>query len=348
MSSRASEIGGIFVAAVVLSAAKCGGDASATAAAGGSAAPVAAASRPTVVRSQSANRNPCSWISRGDAQKALGDSVIVEPVRVKSADNIVRSDKGYACLFELPPQGSIKQIVSIAITPDESGAMQTAFVGMGNVEEEFKSTEARHDTLIDGRWDFVSGIPGGLTATRSGRIAMELFTPTGKVKPALALAAAMLDGIPDVPFTGDSTDPYTPPRVPDPCALLTRKEAEAVLGPLPVAPYASSKGTALVYGAGASCAYYSGKHHALVITPMLRHGAEFFKMMGGVDAQVAAKTGGSRAPDTLEGNWDALSVGSDGALHALKGDKMLTVQYKTSSTDFDGAVKLVRAALARL
>ncbi|MDQ2768500.1 MAG: hypothetical protein M3Y30_15265, partial [Gemmatimonadota bacterium] len=62
---------------------------------------------------------------------------------------------------------------------------------------------------------------------------------------------------------------------------------------------------------------------------------------------VAAHVGGTQAPDTLEGNWDALSVGADGALHALKGDKMLSMQYKTSSTDFDGAVKLARAALAR-
>lgn len=80
---------------------------------------------------------------------------------------------------------------------------------------------------------------------------------------------------------------------------------------------------------------------------MPRHGAEFFKMMGGVDATIAAKTGGTQGPDTLEGNWDAIAIGSDGALHVLKGDKMLLVQYKTSSADFDGAVKLVRAAMAR-
>ena len=157
----------------------------------------------------------------------------------------------------------------------------------------------------------------------------------------------MLDHVPDLPFTGDPADPSTPPRDPDPCALITRAEAEAVLGPLPVAPYASSKNSALVYGSGVSCTYYSGKHRALVVTTMLRHGAEFYRMMGGVDATVAAHLGGSQAPDTLEGNWDAISIGTDGALHALKGDKMLTMQYKTSSAGFEGAVKLASAALAR-
>lgn len=80
----------------------------------------------------------------------------------------------------------------------------------------------------------------------------------------------------------------------------------------------------------------------------MRRDAEFFKMMGGVNAQVAAKTGGTQTPDTLEGKWDALSIGADGALHARKGDKMLTVQYKTSGASFDETIELIRAAVERL
>lgn len=348
MSSRMGRIAVIAGAAVMVSGAKCGDSnaSSASANASNSAASATTSTRP-VVKSQSAHRDPCSWISRADAQQALGDSIVGEPTRVRSAETPVPSPQGEACLYDLPPQGPMKQQVTITLIPDESGAMQTAFAGMGNVEKEFRGAEAKHDTLIAGRWDFVSAIPGGLTAARTGRIAVQLVTPPGHADEGLALAGAMLDRIPDLPFTGDSADPFTPPRAPDPCALITRAEAEGVLGPLPVAPYASRKNTALVYGGGASCAYFGAKHHALVITPMLRHGAEFFRMMGGVNAAVAPKIGGAQAPDTLEGNWDALSIGADGALHALKGDKMLTVQYKTSTTDFDGAVKLVRAAMAR-
>ena len=347
MSIRARHIAGISLAVASISAAKCGGDSAASSAASDSTTSASKASRAPAVKSQSAQRDPCSWLSRADAQKAIGDSIISDPMRVRSPESPVAQPNGGACAYELAPKGDAKQLIAISLTPDESGVMQTAFGGMGNVEEEFKSKTAHRDTLIDGRWDFVSEIPGGLTAARAGRIAVELVSPLGRSKEGLTLAGAMLDRVPDLPFTGDPADPLTPPRTPDPCALITRAEAEAVLGPLATAPYESGKNSALVFGSGPSCSYYSGKHRALVITPMLRHGAEFFRMMGGVTAQVNAQMKNSQAPDTLEGNWDALSIGSDGALHALKGDKMLSMQYKTSSTDFDGAVKLARAALAR-
>lgn len=41
-------------------------------------------------------------------------------------------------------------------------------------------------------------------------------------------------------------------------------------------------------------------------------------------------------------------IGVDGTLHALKGDKMLSVQFTTSSAGLDAAAKLVSVALARL
>jgi hypothetical protein len=347
MSIRARRVATVVAAVAMLPAAKCGGDSAGTSVAVDSAASSPKASRAPAVRSQPAQRDPCSWLSRAEAQRALGDSIIADPVRVRSPETPVAQPDGDACAYELAPRSGGKQVIAIALIPDESGVMQTAFGGMGNVEKEFTSKSAKRDTLIDGRWDFVSQIPGGLTAARAGRIAVELVTPLGRDKEGLALAGAMLDGVPDLPFTSDPANPSTPPRDPNPCALITRAEAEAVLGPLTVEPYASGKNSALVFGSGTSCSYYSGKHRALVVTPMLRHGAEFFRMMGGVAAHVNAQMGGSQAPDTLEGNWDALSIGSDGALHALKGDKMLSMQYKTSSTDFDGAVKLTRAALAR-
>lgn len=345
---RAHHVGGIVLAIAALSAAKCGGDSATTSQTTADSAHAPAASRGPAVKTQSAQRDPCSWISRADAQRALGDSVIADPMRVHSADNAVAQANGEACLYELAPKGALPQQVAIALVPDESGVMRGAFGGMGNVEKEFASKSAHRDTLIDGRWDFVSRIPGGLTAATAGRIAVQLVTPPGREAEGLALAGAMLDRIPDLPFTLDPANPTTAPRNPDPCALLTRTEAESVLGALPVAPYESSKNSALVYGSGASCSYYSGKHRALVVTATLRHGADLFRMMGGVNAMIDAHVGGGQAPDTLEGNWDALSIGSDGVLHALKGDKMLSFQYKTSSADFEGAVKLARIALARL
>jgi hypothetical protein len=70
-------------------------------------------------------------------------------------------------------------------------------------------------------------------------------------------------------------------------------------------------------------------------------------MLGGVATVVAGKLGGTAAPDTLEGNWDQLSTGTDGTLNVLKVDKMLRLQFKASAASFDYAITLVRSALTR-
>jgi hypothetical protein len=300
-----------------------------------------------VVQAQSAPSDPCGWISRADAEKALGEALLSAPTRVRSAETPVEAPNGSACRYDLASSGPLKRSIAIELNPDESGVMQTAFMGMGSVEQEFKGKEAEGDTLIAGRWDFLSAIPGGLTAAKKGRIAAMVTASMGTGDKGMALAAAMVDRIPDLPFTADPADLTAPPHDPDPCALITRQEAEAVLGPLAVAPYRSRKNTALVYGSGPSCSYFTGKHRALVVTPMYRLGADMFRMMGGADRLVEAKLGGTAAPDTLEGAWDQLGLGSDGTLHVLKGDKMLSLQFKASAANFDKAVMLVRSALTR-
>ena len=300
-----------------------------------------------VVQAQSAPSDPCGWITRADAEKALGEPLTDAPTRVRSTETPVEAANGSACRYDLASTGPVKRSVAIALSPDESGAMQAAFMGMGSVEEEFKGKEARGDTLVAGRWDFESAIPGGLTAAKQGRISVMVFGSMGTADLGLALAAAMVDRIPDLPFAEDPADPAVPPQGVDPCALITRAEAEAVMGPLRVAPYRSRKNTALVYGSGPSCSYFTGKHRALVVTPMYRLGADMFRMMGGADRLVAGKLGGTAAPDTLEGGWDQLGVGSDGTLHVLKGDKMLSLQFKASAASYENAITLVRSALTR-
>ena len=300
-----------------------------------------------VVQAQSAPSDPCGWISRTDAEKALGEPLLVAPTRVRSAESPDSASNGAACRYDLKSSGPLKRSVAIELNPDESGALQAAFMGMGNVEHEFKGKEAEGDTLIAGRWDFLSAIPGGLTAAKKGRISVLVSASMGASDQGMALAGAMVDRIPDLPFTSDPADPAVPPHDPDPCALITRAEAEAVLGPLVVAPYRSKKNTALVYGSGQSCSYFTGKHRVLVVTPTWRLGADLFRMLGGVNTQVAGKLGGTAAPDTLEGNWDQLATGTDGTLHVLKGDKMLSLQFKASAASYENAITLVRSALAR-
>jgi hypothetical protein len=53
--------------------------------------------------------------------------------------------------------------------------------------------------------------------------------------------------------------------------------------------------------------------------------------------------------DTLDdGPWDAAAASTDGTLLLLKGDALLELRYRTSSTDLGGAVTLGRLAVPRM
>jgi hypothetical protein len=180
---------------------------------------------------------------------------------------------------------------------------------------------------------------------RAGRITAQVF---GEMEKGMQLASAIMDRIEDLPFANDPADPNAAPSDPDPCALITRQEAEVVLGPLTMAPYRSRESTALAHGNGSSCSYFTGKHRVLVVTPTYSGGAMQYKMMAGVGNMVSSVLGGAKAPDTLEGAWDQISTGPTGALNVLRGDQMVELQVKSSPADYTGAVKLARAAAARL
>jgi hypothetical protein len=116
---------------------------------------------------------------------------------------------------------------------------------------------------------------------RQGTIGVHVGTQALDVRTDVLekLAATVFDRLPDRPFNLPpdpdlaalaALDPGRPhpsaPSSPDPCALLTREEAEAVLGPLGVAPYRSAKDSALATAQGESCSYYAARHRALIIS----------------------------------------------------------------------------------
>ena len=118
------------------------------------------------------------------------------------------------------------------------------------------------------------------------------------------------DRIPDLPFVDPNAASAVPPG-PDPCSVLSREEAEAVLGQLVVAPYRVREGGALADPGGRSCAYYTGKHRALVLTPHFSDGADemrFVRARGGLGA-VGVVDREAEAADTLEGPWDEVAIG---------------------------------------
>jgi hypothetical protein len=123
-----------------------------------------------------------------------------------------------------------------------------------------------------------------------------------------------------------------------------------VLGALVVTPYRVREGGALADPGGQSCAYYTGKHRALVLTPHFSDGAgemRFIRARGGLGA-VGVVDRAAEAADTLEGPWDEVAIGVYGQLAVLTGDRMLEIAYLTSSTDMTGAIRLAGEALPRL
>lgn len=163
------------------------------------------------------------------------------------------------------------------------------------------------------------------------------------------LAARVRDRIPDVPFY-DPSAAVVVPSGPDPCSVLSRDEAEAVLGKLVVAPYRVREGGALADPGGESCAYYTGQHRALVLTPHFTGGADemrFIRGRGGLGA-IGVVDRAADAADTLEGPWDEVAIGVYGELAMLKGNRMLEIAFLTSSTDVSGAIRLAGPALRGL
>jgi len=162
------------------------------------------------------------------------------------------------------------------------------------------------------------------------------------------LAARVRDRIPDLPFVEPSGATRVPTGRRDPCSVLSREEAEAVLGKLVVAPYRVRKGGALADPGGDSCAYYTGEHRVLVLTPHFVGGTDELRYArGGLNA-IGVVDREAEGADTLEGPWDEVAMGVYGELAMLKGDRMLEIAFLTSSTDLAGAMRLATPALRGL
>lgn len=163
------------------------------------------------------------------------------------------------------------------------------------------------------------------------------------------LAARVRDKVPDLPFADPDALGATS-RGRDPCNVLSRGEAEEVIGKLLVSPYRVREGNALADPNGDSCAYYTGTHRALVLTPIYAGGADDMRSVrsrGGL-AAIGVVDRAAAGADTLEGPWDEAAIGVYGELAVLRGDRMLKIAYLTSSTDIAGAIRLAGPALRRL
>ena len=167
----------------------------------------------------------------------------------------------------------------------------------------------------------------------------------------VALAARVRDRIPDLPFADpNATASADVPPGPDPCSLITRPEAEAVLGPLVVEPYRIGRMEPLADANGRSCGYFTKQHHVLVVTPYWSDGKRELALMRGVGTLIslAAPDADPAAADTLEGPWDEAVLDVDGSPAFLAGDRLLRISHATSSIGASQVVRLARTAVARL
>jgi hypothetical protein len=356
-----------LMGALLLAAAGCGGDSGAQGGgpeSSGNASASAGDTRPPFELAQAPD-DPCQWLSPDEVQGILG-SFSAPPVRVRPGQDPTPDAYGTGCLYTLamqPQMGTGTVTLSVSLSGGEAADLvSNAAASMFGAAP----TPVGADTgaAASSGWDHQSRL-GTTYLARIGHIGVQVDRGSFEIPDdkARQLAAAARDKMADRPFA-NPRDPMLdslrilagspaerPPQGPDPCALLTRAEAEAVLGPLTVPPYRSAGGTPLWDAYGDSCSYFTGNgHRALTILPTWSQGQMTFKMvagMGGAAANVSGVDAGLAA-DTLEGPWDDVMQDMHGMLRFLKGDRMLEVSWVASSTDRAGALRLAAAAVGRL
>jgi hypothetical protein len=206
-------------------------------------------------------------------------------------------------------------------------------------------------------WDFARspiaiGLPGFLGRVGQLTVMVQAQATPPKVSTLAALAAAVRDRVPDGPFgapSGGGSLAADPTRGPDPCSLISRDQAEAVLGALLMSPYRGHTTTPYRDPLGPSCVYHTARHHTFRLTPFWEGGRSQIDAVRATGDPLSAVLPADETTDTLEGPWDDAGYdGGTGDLVFLVGDRALQVSYGTSSTDAVGAIRLARVALGRL
>jgi len=134
----------------------------------------------------------------------------------------------------------------------------------------------------------------------------------------------------------------------DPCSLVSRAEAEQILGPLRHDPYRVSGPNRDPAPAGSYCFYETKNGRRLVMDVDWTDGKMGMKvlgMMGSLVEQVISTDSGQA--DTLDGRWDELRMLPGDNLYARKDDQMVSVDYVGTGIGLIGAAKFVNIALGR-
>lgn len=323
--------------------------------------------------------NDCDWIPVAEVEAIVGKlgeppregdggCVYTLPIPQKVLDERAKMDKLRESIDKMPgadktaphkthqaePYGFVLEVDLKYFGIGENVANSTNAILASWAKDENDTTRTAepysvsHDRLrkaLNG-WDWPATHGGRLGHIRVtiSTLASDLDLPRDKLD---TITVRVRDRIPDRPFPMVG---YSPSETRDPCSLITRQEAESVLGPLLIAPYRTGGDGPFAYVTGPNCGYYTAGHHVVIVTPHWRRGKTDVaanNAIGGLIASVSGDRSGQSA-DTLEGPWDQATMSLDGRLMLLKGDRALEIAYRGSSTDEIGALKLARIAVPRL
>lgn len=325
---------------------------------------------------QLANRptNDCDWIPVADVEAIVGKlaeppredqggCVYLLPIPQKVLDERAKYTKLSEALKKLPgadqndkgppadPYGFLLEVDLKDFGVGESGArVLRRSLSTGDPNDTITvadSTTLSPDSLrrILNGWDRHASYGGriGHIKIRISKLSLDLDVPDDQLD---SITVRVRDRIPDRPFPMVG---YSPKESRDPC-ILTRQEAESVLGPLLIPPYRVGSDGPFAFPDGPSCGYYTKGHHVLILTPRWERGKFEVAVNNGIGGLVRAVSGDREgaSADTLEGPWDQAAMTLDGRLLLLKGDRSLEVGYHGSATNEAGALKLARIALPRL
>lgn len=366
------------VATIALAAlSSCGGTPEVSAKTGATASsgrPSQAPSAPAMtVRTATPPDDDCGWIPVAEVEAIVGKLagpptkrdgcryMLVMPDQIREAhekeirDYEAAKNEMAAMLARKARADADPRNYALTLSVEWSGAADMMRLTTKAVEKLFASDLDLHGTSAEpvkppNGWDDEGHVPYGYTA-RLGhiRVTVQAESPDLPKELMPALAAKVRDQIPDLPFP--VKNPYQVlmdmPANADPCGLITRTEAEAVLGSLAVDPYhSSSYFPPLAHPDGHACAYFTPGHHVFVVMPRWTRGERNFNLesgIGGLVGQVMPKE-----EVILKGPWDKSQITMEGGLQFLKGDRLLEVSFAASSTNRLGALKLATLAMQRL
>jgi hypothetical protein len=295
--------------------------------------------------------DPCAWVTLGDAKSVLGEAP-VKATRVFSVSNPTPDPAGRACQYDLAATGPDGTHGRLVVSVDPTGDLANESVGKmlnQRLAKDAPGTIQVDTTIATRSWD-ASVWNFDVYHGRLGSLTVEIGTPDwavvkvdrGKIE---ALAALVRDKVPDKPFA--SRESSQAPEG-DPCSLVSVKDVEALVGPVKLPPFRSTKGDPVFENGGSSCTYWLGRHRALTIAAEWSNGKDLFKFTTMAGHLVENKLGVlGESADTLEGTWDQ-AASAAGAFVVLKGDRMVSVGYQPAAVDVAVAAKLATKALATL